>query len=532
MTTPSRTSRTSRTGRTSRTSIAAGAFAEALDGHADGLPAGDEMLLVIVDRLHRLPGSVELAGAAARPDFRSQLRSRLLEEAAQPPPEHAKLVPLTSRWNQSWSARNRVRLMSGIAAGIVGLIALSIAASSSLPGSPFYQLKRSNETVQYALAGSDEARGKLELSFARTRLHEIDQLTEHNAAYGILPTQAPQAAGGSPVLATSVATTVVHLFADMDSEAAKGSALLAKSFRGNPRPGPLLAVQQFARDQAAALTTLRGRLAEPALSKATHSLAWAKQVVRSTTAALATCTDSTCPAAAVTQLGGALGPSLVPSAPPSSGPSGPAPSGQSPGPGLPSQPVVPSSVPSSPPAPSASAPVSAQPTIGQPITSPTGQPTPAPPTDLPPTDVPPTSAPPTDGPTTSAPPTSDPPTTEPPTSDPPTTQPPTTQPPTTQPQPSTPVVVPPTPAPSTPVQTTTPAPPTTEPPTTVPSTTPDPTTQAPPPTSAAPTTTELVTPPPPPRTGRPPLICLPPSSLLGGVCVRAHQPPGVGTVMR
>jgi hypothetical protein len=503
-------------------SAAADAFADALNGAANGLHEDAEMMLVIVDRLHRIPGSTALADADARPDFRSQLRSRLLEEAGQERPEGAKVVPLTSRWNQSWGRRNRVRLVSGIAAGIVGLVAVSVAASNSLPGSPFYQLKRGSESVQYAFAGSDEARGKLELGFARTRLSEIDRLTQHNAAYGIQPTDAPQAAGGTTVMATSVSTTVVRLFADMDSEAAKGQALLAKSFKGDPRPGPLLAVQQFAKDQAAALTTLRSRLAEPALSKATHSLAWAKQVVTSSTRALATCDDSTCPAAAVTGVGGSPIPSLAPSAPPSSGPSAVPPS-LSPSQAAPSQPVVVPSPAASSPASQSSPAVTPQPTTGQPNTTPptTDQPTTAPPTDVPPTDVPPTTEPPT-----SAPPTTEPPTTEPPTA------PPTTEPPTTEPQPSVPVIVPTTPVPSAPVETTNPPPPSSAPPTTDPVVTPDPTTQPPPTTTAAPTTTAPVVTPSPRGTGRPTLICLPPSYLRDGACVHLPRPPGVGTSAR
>ncbi|MDX6229262.1 MAG: hypothetical protein QOI76_2652 [Frankiales bacterium] len=491
----------------------AAVFADALDGSATGLVEDTEMLLVIVDRLHELPGSTSLAGAGANLDFRADLRARLVEEAGR---EHdgtgrGKVVPITSRWNQSWGRRNRLRIVSGIAAGIVGLTAISIGAANSLPGNPLYQLKRGGESAQYALAGSDEARGKLELGFARTRLHEIDRLTQHDAAYGILPTNAPQAAGGSSVLAASVATKVVRLFADMDSEAAKGSRLLAQSYAKDPRPGPLLAVQQFAKDQQKSLTTLRGRLSEPALSKATRSLAWANQVVKSTTAALAKCSGATCPPATLAQFGGSIVPSLAPSMPASSGPSLGAPASQTS--------LVPSGAPSTVPGSSA-----AVPTL--PVTSPqptTGQPTVGQPTDTPPTTDQPTS--PTDSPTT------DQPTDSPTTDAPPSVGPTSTQPPTTSSEPSpTTSTTDTSPPPSTPVVETTTPPPSTVPPTTpVPSITPVPTT-APPATSAAalPTDPATTTSAWPIRGGRPRLICLPPSVVRNGHCVPGPHPPGVG----
>jgi hypothetical protein len=506
-------------------SAAAEVFADALDGTASGLLEDTEMLLDIVDRLHELPGSATLAGAAASPDFRAGLRLRLLEEAGRglEGTGRGKVVPLTSRWNQSWGRRNRLRILSGIAAGIVALTAVSIAAANSLPGNPFYQLKRGTESVQYALAGSDEARGKLELGFARTRLHEIDRLTQRNAAYGILPTDTPQAAGGSTVLAASVATRVVRLFADMDAEAAKGSRLLAQSYAQNPRPGPLLAVQQFAQDQQKALTTLRGRLAEPALSKATRSLAWANQVVKSTTAALAKCSGSTCPPVTVAQFGGSVVPSPAPSMPASSGPSVGAPASQLPL--VPSLSGTPSTVPGSsgavPTLPVTSPqPTTAQPTVGQPTDTPTttDQPTTGPPTtDLPTTT--PTVAPPSTGPTSVVPPT------EP------------------DPSPSTSTGRTPPPTTTSPVVDTTPPPPSTVAPTTpVPSITPAPTTAAPAtttaaaPTTAAATTTAArpVDPPTttstPPRHGRPPKPCVTPPGKRHGKCTPDPSPPGGGAV--
>ena len=504
-------------------------FAEVLEGRHADLLEDDVALLSVVGRLQ----ASAPAAAGARPGFRAELRSRLLDEAAiaaEAPRDN--VVRIDSRFTKSWSRRHRGLIaLGGVAAGIVSIAGVSVAASHSLPGSPFYSVKRGTESVQFALAGSDEARGKLELGFARTRLHEIDRLTQHGAAFGIAPTTGPQAAGGDTVLAESTSSKVVGLFADMDSEAAKGSFLLARSFRNHPRPGPMRAVQQFAMDQARGLTQIQSRLDGPALTKAHHSLAWAKTVVAQSTAVLASCTPTTCPPSSAVGLHGPLDPDTAPGAPqpvispaPSASPAAPVRTAPIPAttPPVPSLAPVPSAAPSGAPsaAPSAPAvaPVAPVDPTGAPTAAPTGDPAqptdPAPPTTDP---APPTTdpAPPTTDP---APPTTDPapPTTDPapPTTDPapPTTDPapPTTDPapPTTDPAPPTTDPAPPTttepapptttePAPPTtdpaPPTTTEPAPPTTEPapPTTAPPTTdPAPPTTAPPTTEPAPPTTE------------------------------------------
>jgi hypothetical protein len=490
------------------------AFAEALDGTAAGLLDDTEMLVMIVDRLHGLPGTVALAGAGPRPEFRSRLREQLLDEAHDLAAGDGvrPVVPLTSRWNESWGRRNRGRLVSGLAAGVVGLTAVSVAAANSLPGSPFYNLKRDSESLRYTLAGSDEARGKLELGFARTRLHEIDRLTAHDAAWGVAPVTTPQAAGATDttILATSLNTRVVRLFADMDAEATKGSALLARSFQNHPRPGPILAVQQFAKDQAQAIASLAPRLSGPALRSATHSLVWAKAAVTTTAIVLQSCGVSTCSKASLAHLTGALTPP--------GGPASPAPTvvpSVTPTPTSTQTPSQAAQPPVTVPSVGTSAPTSPQPTQGQ---QPTSQPTGSQPS---PTD---TATQPTDSPPVP----------------PPTTTPPTT--PTDSPTPTDPTTAPPTDAPTTPAPSTSPTPePTTAPP---PPSTAAPTTPAPPPPSTAPVVT--TTPPPPsttpplpsaapttttpaaseaPRSTKPPVICLPPFKLVGQICVHPGHGP-------
>jgi Domain of unknown function (DUF5667) len=70
------------------------------------------------------------------------------------------------------SGRARAAVIIGVMAGALLLSGVSAASSNALPGSPFYQVKRTNERAQLALAGSDTSRGKLYLDFASDRLHE------------------------------------------------------------------------------------------------------------------------------------------------------------------------------------------------------------------------------------------------------------------------------------------------------------------------------------------------------------------------
>ena len=70
------------------------------------------------------------------------------------------------------SGRARAAVIIGVMAGALLLSGVSAASSNALPGSPLYQVKRTNERAQLALAGSDASRGKLYLDFAGDRLRE------------------------------------------------------------------------------------------------------------------------------------------------------------------------------------------------------------------------------------------------------------------------------------------------------------------------------------------------------------------------
>jgi hypothetical protein len=74
------------------------------------------------------------------------------------------------------SGRARAAVIIGVMAGALLLSGVSAASTNALPGNPLYQVKRTNERAQLALAGSDASRGKLYLDFASSRLREARQV--------------------------------------------------------------------------------------------------------------------------------------------------------------------------------------------------------------------------------------------------------------------------------------------------------------------------------------------------------------------
>jgi hypothetical protein len=98
------------------------------------------------------------------------------------------------------SGRARAAVIIGVIAGALLLSGVSAASTNALPGNPLYEVKRTNERAQLALAGSDVSRGKLYLEFAAGRLREARQV-------------------GSD--------WVDRVFADMDEETTAGVSLLA-----------------------------------------------------------------------------------------------------------------------------------------------------------------------------------------------------------------------------------------------------------------------------------------------------------------
>jgi hypothetical protein len=86
------------------------------------------------------------------------------------------------RTHTTATGRARTAMIIGVTAGALALSGASAASTDSLPGDPLYQVKRSSERAQLALAGSDQSRGQLYLEFAHSRLFEAGRVSPDHLA--------------------------------------------------------------------------------------------------------------------------------------------------------------------------------------------------------------------------------------------------------------------------------------------------------------------------------------------------------------
>jgi hypothetical protein len=135
--------------------------------------------------------------------------------------------------------------MVGVAAGALVLSGVSTASGDAKPGDALYQVKRSTERTQLALAGSDSARGHLYLEFARVRLDEAVKVSP-----GLLP----------------------DVLLDMDMETRQGAKLLATAAVDGRDPQRLAAIEMFVAAQRKGLMSLLGGLPADGRARATESV--------------------------------------------------------------------------------------------------------------------------------------------------------------------------------------------------------------------------------------------------------------------
>ena len=211
--------------------------------------------------------------APARPEFRDALRQRLMAvaavqgvgEVAQSPA--AKVRELGS----TWRFQRRMAVVAGSAAAITAFTGVGLGASRSLPGDPFYGVKRASEDVQLAATFGDEAKGKRHLEFARTRLGEVEALAGRSSA---LEDFMPGAAGAlGPLSAAAKSSTIVATLRDMDSETRAGSDALVEVALNTGSTEPLEALDEFTQEQFADLKAVLPALPQDARDRARASLA-------------------------------------------------------------------------------------------------------------------------------------------------------------------------------------------------------------------------------------------------------------------
>lgn len=257
---------------------AADDFARLLDS---GRPvAGDALVAQL-----RATGATLDSAVGPRPEFRAALRTRLLAvaavQAAAPAPVAPRALPVAVSWRRRGSA-----IAAGAMASVVAVSGVAVAGSQSLPGDPFYGVKRTTEAIQLRMADGDVEKGTRHLDLAATRLREVRGLTLGRDAADAGPVLGPSAMSGGLVLRSAeqplaagaalsagVADRVRSTLADMDEQTREGSALLTAAFRESQAPEPLRALARFTTRQSAGLEELLPALPPTTQSRARLSLA-------------------------------------------------------------------------------------------------------------------------------------------------------------------------------------------------------------------------------------------------------------------
>lgn len=282
------------------------ARAEELAALLDGAVAGPGSLTAagasIATRLRTLAPALD---AGPRPEFRAALRQRLVAVAtvqasatALPAPAQPAARPRVAEAALSWSrtraAQRRIGVTAGAMASVVALTGVGVAATRSLPGQPFYAVKRATEGLQLDLAGNDTDRGTKHLEFAATRLREVRALAHHDDALS-LGSGTPSAAGAA--LSGATAERIADTLADFNRETRAGNALLTQVFRKTGKPAPLRILTTFSEQQRSRLSALLPSLPAAAEPQARTALALVAQVGSDATdlLALGTCGGSCYP---------------------------------------------------------------------------------------------------------------------------------------------------------------------------------------------------------------------------------------------
>ena len=197
---------------------------------------------------------------APRAHFRAELRAqlvavapRIVQESATeelPAVGAARKTAKPSPGRSILSGLLHSRPLAAVACTVVIIAMLlggAVAISrNALPGSTLYGLKRASENAQYALAQSSSARARLNLSFAQTRLEEVQAL---------LP-------GGSGTAAVSphLASLVDSTLSSADSDVMKAAQTLGEQAVQNNSATPLQSMTSWAPSELTRLNKIIGRL--------------------------------------------------------------------------------------------------------------------------------------------------------------------------------------------------------------------------------------------------------------------------------
>ena len=207
----------------------------------DGGPATNDPSLAPLAGLATALRSLPLG---PNPDFRAGLRQRLVAVAtvqgvgpvtssgvvAVPGGSTAARPSLGARvteWAEGWRVRRRLVAATAAMSAVVMVGGVGLAGSRSLPGEPFYGVKRGVESVQLSLARGDQAKGERHLEFARTRLDEVSDLVGSNTALGVSGSHSGGVASGV-AFGGSLTARVRSTLAAMDHETRAGTRDLTR----------------------------------------------------------------------------------------------------------------------------------------------------------------------------------------------------------------------------------------------------------------------------------------------------------------
>ena len=225
----------------------------------------DAPMLAVTTALRQVP-----TVPAPRAEFRTQLRQRLVAVAAVQVPE-AEVSPVTKvrEATRTWRVQRRVMAAAAGAAVVTAVAGVGVGASRSVPGQPFYGVKKAAEGAQLATTFGTEARGKRHLEFARTRLSEVEALAAgRNSTLGaqrVLAARFVADGGSSPLIMSTLRA--------MDAETRAGANDMFEAFGASGSTEPLRALSTFTTNQYADLVALLPKLPASVQGRAQTSLA-------------------------------------------------------------------------------------------------------------------------------------------------------------------------------------------------------------------------------------------------------------------
>ncbi len=181
--------------------------------HASGASA--ESLAELIGVTGRLNDLGEQMAAVGRPstDWQEATRRRLMAVAADEGigvtarhrasaavPESAKEPVRGELFPRRPRGGRRLAIVAALLTGTVAISGVSAASGDALPGETLYNVKRSTELAQLALAGNDLGRAQLHLEFAGNRIDEAVALGDDENVANALSEAAGELRSGAALL--------------------------------------------------------------------------------------------------------------------------------------------------------------------------------------------------------------------------------------------------------------------------------------------------------------------------------------------